>query len=143
MLTMAANWKRPDKSDLAISEPTATIATGPDTPSAVFEKLVNICWRPAQWTHDQVFMHSMAAACKQQQAGMHHKPYLSSLVGLLFCILENNLKLCDVFLSSVLLHKGSNIDAKCSTSVGILVAARVQEARYTGACIKVYIGLSR
>ena len=43
MLTMAANWKRPDRSDLAISEPTATMATGPVTFSAVLAKLKKIC----------------------------------------------------------------------------------------------------
>ena len=43
MFTMAANWNRPDRSDLAICEPTATMATGPETPSAVFWKLVTIC----------------------------------------------------------------------------------------------------
>ena len=47
MLTMAANWNKPDRSDLAISEPTATMATGPVKFSAVLEKFVTICWRPA------------------------------------------------------------------------------------------------
>ena len=48
MLTMAANWNRPDTSARATSAPTATIATGPDTASAVFAKLNTICCRPAR-----------------------------------------------------------------------------------------------
>ncbi len=43
MFTMAANWNKPDRSDLAISEPTATIATGPVKFSEVLAKLVKIC----------------------------------------------------------------------------------------------------
>ena len=47
MFTMAANWNKPDRSDLAISEPTATMATGPVRFSDVLAKFEKICCKPA------------------------------------------------------------------------------------------------
>jgi hypothetical protein len=47
MLRMAANWNRLAMSDLATSAPAATIATGPDSDSLLFSKLVTTCCKPA------------------------------------------------------------------------------------------------
>lgn len=54
-------WNRPAESTRAISEPAATMATGPDSCPAILPKLVTIWVRPLATTPDNLRVHAPEA----------------------------------------------------------------------------------
>mmetsp|Transcript_17353 Transcript_17353/g.48126 ORF Transcript_17353/g.48126 Transcript_17353/m.48126 type:complete len:253 (+) Transcript_17353:793-1551(+) len=54
MFTMAQNWNRPAESVFAISDPAATMATGPDSWPATPKKFVTMLFRPPRTVEDSL-----------------------------------------------------------------------------------------